>query len=569
MAEPSSVPDPVFELASHLVDDYAAACPVQASMAGVPGVFDGWNDYSPEGGTEVRRILAGFRDRLVRLPAPRDRFGELARRVVGDFIDEQLDYFDSRDNLLDLNNIESPFQHLRVVFDVMDTTAEGGWEAVAKRLETIDRPFKGYRVALEEGGRRGLVPAQRQVKATIAQARAHASPESSLHSILSTYDASGGKDRALRARLAGGVDHARASYAQFAEFLESFFAKATPKDAVGRERYARAAKAFLGADIDLEETYAWGFEEVASIEASMARIASRLQPGASTRQVIEALQRSPDQVITDVDRFLDLMRERQERALSELLGTHFDVPQPIRKLEVKLAPEGGPLGAYYIPPSDGFRRPGTVYYAPGSEKRFTLFSEITTAYHEGFPGHHLQCGLQVYLADRLSRLHRLFVVCSGYAEGWALYAEQLMDELGYFDKPEYVLGMHMAKLFRSYRVAADIGMHLGLPIPKSFDYRPGERWQWEHCVELLSQRAFVARDFSESEATRYLGWPGQAISYKVGERVILDLRREMRATLGSAFDLRRFHDAVLGTGSVGLEVLRDWVRKELAPGATA
>jgi uncharacterized protein (DUF885 family) len=154
-------------------------------------------------------------------------------------------------------------------------------------------------------------------------------------------------------------------------------------------------------------------------------------------------------------------------------------------------------------------------------------------------------------------------VCSGYAEGWALYAEQLMDELGYFDRPEYVLGMHMAKLFRAYRVAADIGMHLELPIPHSFGWRGGERWRWEHCVELLSQRAFVAREFSESEATRYAGWPGQAISYKVGERVILDLRKEMRATLGDRFDLKRFHDAVLGTGSVGLDLLRGWVREEL------
>lgn len=565
MAAPSSVTDPVYGLADRLVDDFANACPVQASMAGVPGVFDGWNDYSPEGGAAVRGLLARYRAQLDALPPATDRFGKLARRVVGDFLAEQLDYYDSGDNLLDLNNIESPVQHMRVVFDVMDTSGPGGWEAAATRLETIERPIGAYRAALEEGARRGLVPAQRQVKATLAQSRVHASADSSFLALVQAYDASGGTDASLRARLERGVQNARAAYGAFADFLQGFHEKATPTDALGRERYARSARAFLGADIDLEETYAWGFEEVASIEAAMADITRKLAPGSSTRAFVEALQQSPEQVVTDADRFLALMRERQERALSELLGTHFDVPEPIRRLDVKLAPEGGALGAYYIPPSDGFRRPGTVYYAPGTEKRFTLFSEITTAYHEGFPGHHLQCGLQVYFADRLTRLHRLFVVCSGYAEGWALYAEQLMDELGYFDKPEYVLGMHMAKLFRAYRVAADIGLHLGLPIPKSFDYCPGEIWRWEHCVDLLSRRAFVARDFAESEATRYLGWPGQAISYKVGERVILDLRREMQGKLGPRFDLRRFHDAVLGTGSVGLEVLRDWVREELAP----
>jgi uncharacterized protein (DUF885 family) len=454
-------------------------------------------------------------------------------------------------------------QFMRVVFDTMDTTSEGGWEAVAKRLETIATPLAQYRASLEEGARRGLVPAQRQVAAALAQAKVHASPGSSFRSLVGSYDAAGGKDAALRTRLERGVDTARAAYDDFGAFLQQLHAKATPRDAFGRERYARAAKRFLGTDVDLEETYAWGFEEVAKIEAAMSELSGRIMPGKTTREVVAALEQSPEQLITDTDRFLELMRERQQRALSELLGTHFDVPEPIRHIEVKLAPEGGPLGAYYIPPSDGFRRPGTVYYSRGEEARFTLFSEVTIAYHEGFPGHHLQCGLQVYFADRLSRLHRLFVTCSGYAEGWALYAEQLMDELGYFDKPEYVLGMHMAKLFRAYRVAADIGMHLELPIPKSFDYAPGETWRWDHCVELLNQRAFAPRDFAESEATRYMGWPGQAISYKVGERVILDLRSEMKSALGGAFDLRRFHAAVLGTGSVGLDLLREWVREEL------
>ena len=176
MAAPSSVTDPVYGLADRLVDDFANACPLQASLAGVPGVFDRWNDYSPEGGAAVRGLLARYRAQLDTLPPATDRFGKLARRVVGDFIAEQLDYYDSGDNLLDLNNIESPVQHMRVVFDVMDTSAPGGWEAAAKRLETIEQPLGAYRVALEEGARRGLVPAQRQVKATLAQSRVPAVP---------------------------------------------------------------------------------------------------------------------------------------------------------------------------------------------------------------------------------------------------------------------------------------------------------------------------------------------------------------------------------------------------------
>jgi uncharacterized protein (DUF885 family) len=114
----------------------------------------------------------------------------------------------------------------------------------------------------------------------------------------------------------------------------------------------------------------------------------------------------------------------------------------------------------------------------------------------------------------LSRHHLLLVCCSGYAEGWALYAEQLMEELGYYERSSYVLGMHLAKLFHTCRIVADIGMHLELRIPESFSFHGGEAWSYDLCVELLVERAFVDRPFAESEAVRYLGWPGQAISYK-------------------------------------------------------
>jgi uncharacterized protein (DUF885 family) len=563
MADAIPKDDPVFALSSDLVDAYSAASPVMASMAGVPGAWSGWDDYSPAGAERMRALLTGYRDRLAALAPPGERWGKLARSVTAEFIDDKLSYYEHGDHLCDLNNIESPLQHMRMVFDVMDTSADGGWEAVAERLENIGRAHASYRAALEEGARRGLVPAKRQVAAALSQARTHASDSSSFRGILRAFDASGHPGSALRTRIERAVEVARAAYGPLSEFLEAFQQRAADKDAIGPERYARAARRFLGTDIDLMETYAWGFSEIETIERSMRELAARISPGKSVAEIVADLQRSPEQLVTDTEAFLRIMRQRQERALAELLGTHFEVPEPIRTIEIKLAPEGGALGAYYVPPSDGFTRPGTVFYAPGADPKFTLFSEITTAYHEGFPGHHLQCGLQVYYADKLSRLHRLFVVCSGYAEGWALYAEQLMDELGYYDRPEYVLGMHMAKLFRACRVVADIGMHLELAIPASFDFHPGQKWTWEHCVELLVERAFAKRDFAESEATRYLGWPGQAISYKVGERAILDLRREMREGLGSGFDLRSFHQAVLGTGSVGLDLLRDAVRSEM------
>ncbi|MFO0552663.1 MAG: DUF885 domain-containing protein [Polyangiaceae bacterium] len=556
--------DPIFALSNEYVDAFCALSPISASMAGVPGDFDGWDDYSPEGAERALAVHRSFLQRLEALPIASDPWARLARNVMGDFLREKIAYYESGDHLCDLNNIECPLQHVRVVFDVMDLSTAGGWGAATRRLATLDKALSHYRAALEEGARRGLVAAQRQVRATREQARLQASEKSSYYDLLSTFDKSDIKDGALRAALAAGIESTRAAFAEFGRFLDGYLEKATPKDAVGEARYRRSVRRFLGMELDLEETYAWGFKEIAAIEGAMRDVAAKIAPGKSVPDLIAELSSSPDQLIADIDQFLAIMRDRQNRALSELYGTHFDVPDPVKKIEVRLAPAGGALGAYYYPPNENFTRPGTVYYAPAEGHKYALFSEITTAYHEGFPGHHLQCGLQVYLADRLSRLHRLFVVCSGYAEGWALYAEQLMEELGYLDKPEYVLGMHMAKLFRACRVVADIGMHLELTIPASFDFHPGETWGYDLCVELLTKRAFVPSEFAMSEATRYLGWPAQAISYKVGERVILGLRTDLKTKLGDKFDLKRFHEVVLSTGSVGLDLLRDVTRESFA-----
>ncbi|MBL8743583.1 MAG: DUF885 domain-containing protein, partial [Myxococcales bacterium] len=387
--------DPVFDLSSSFVDDYSKVSPVSASMAGVPGVHDGWDDYSPAGGAKVLALVNTYAARLAALPPATDARGKLARRVMAEFLDEKVVYYRHDDNLVDLNNIESPFQHMRVVFDVMDKDTIEGWRAVAKRLETIDVALASYRAALEAGAAKGFTAAKRQVRAALAQAKNHASDKSSFRSIVAGFDAAAVGDASLAARLAAGVVHAQKTYAAFAPFLEEYLAKATDDDAFGRERYLRASKAFLGLDIDPLETYAWGFREIRAIEAAMAEVATRIMPGKTVAEVIAALQTSPEQLVDNTTAFIKLMQERQERALAELMGTHFDVPAPVRRIDIKLAPTGGALGAYYIPPNEDFTRPGTVFYAPAEGQKFTIFSEITTAYHEGFPGHHLQCGLQV------------------------------------------------------------------------------------------------------------------------------------------------------------------------------
>ena len=161
-------------------------------------------------------------------------------------------------------------------------------------------------------------------------------------------------------------------------------------------------------------------------------------------------------------------------------------------------------------------------------------------------------------ADLLNRWQRLLCWVSGHGEGWALYSERLMDELGYLDDPGDRLGMLDMQGFRAARVIVDIGLHLELEIPKDnpFGWRPGERWTPDLVVEFMRIHSRMDDAMLDFEVLRYLGWPGQAPSYKVGERIWLEARADAQARHGDDFDLRAFHRAALDLGSIGLDPLR-------------
>ena len=222
-----------------------------------------------------------------------------------------------------------------------------------------------------------------------------------------------------------------------------------------------------------------------------------------------------------------------------------------------ISPPGGAAAMYYTGPSEDFSRPGRTWYPTQGRTTFPLWREVSTCYHEGVPGHHLQVAQVKYLAKELSRFQRAFGYISGHGEGWALYAERLMGELGYLDDPAYELGMLGAQAMRAVRVIVDIGMHLELAIPMSERYHPGETWTGALALPFVIERSCEPEDFMRSEVDRYLGWPGQAISYKVGERVWLEARADAQRRHGSEFDLKRFHSYALDLGGMGLGPLRD------------
>ncbi len=363
----------------------------------------------------------------------------------------------------------------------------------------------------------------------------------------------------LLADLDASIGHAKVAYASATDWLaQHYLPKAPESDSVGRARYVASAEQFLGESIDPEALYDWGWSELARLAERLVELCGRIDPQASPATVVERLKTDPAFGASGQDAFIDIMQNRQQQALEALDGSHFDVPPPVRQILVKAAPPGGALAPYYLPPSEDFSRPGCVWYPIGDRTFFPLYDEVTTAYHEGFPGHHLQVGWQAAMGEELSRFHRLLVWYPGSGEGWALYAEHLMGELGFLEEVAHEIGLVTSQLFRSARVVIDIEWHCELSIPGDQSFHPGETWSFDLATELLRDVAFIEASFADSEATRYAGWPGQAISYKVGEKAILDLRDEL--SLEDDFDTKRFHADLLSVGSIGLDLMRELVR---------
>ncbi|MCP3936696.1 MAG: DUF885 domain-containing protein [Actinomycetia bacterium] len=555
------MPD-IFHVSSTALETIHELDPVLATFEGDYSNSSEWTDLSPDGFAAQREFWSTTRSASLAAAAD-GRDGELAKRVMVDEADLRLADLDRGWTVRDLNNIASPWQYIREVFHHCPAVTHDDWNALAARLETIDQPIDSYFASLEAGVAVGEVPARRQVEIAIEQGHDTAGDESSFDAISGFFDAAVAADPALesmRDRIDTAIVNAKAEFARGTTWLsERLLPVAPDNDALGRDRYVAAARVWLGADLDPVETYEWGWSEIARLREDLVVACDRVVAGGSVDEVLNLLMTDPTRAAADADEFLDLMQQRQEQALADLEGSHFDVDPRIRHVEVTAAPPGGAASPYYSAPSEDFSRPGRVWYPMEGRKSFPLYDEITTAYHEGFPGHHLQVGTQVTMGDRLSRFHRVAIWNPGSGEGWALYAERLMGELGYLDKPDYEVGLLMSQLMRACRIVIDIGCHLELPIPTSSPVASGGRWSYEVAVQMLTEVAHQTPHAARSEAVRYLGWPGQAISYKVGEQAILDLRDEWIAANGSG-DLRRFHAEVLAIGSVGLDLTRSLVR---------
>ena len=548
-------------LAEAHLDASVALSPLEATYLGVPGQDHALDDLSVEGLRAQRDLAARTLEQLDRVGVEDDvdRVTAAALRERLGLEVEELDLVLEGRAPVELNVLASAPQTLRDIFDIMAKDTAEQWENITARLEALPAAVEGYVSALRWSAERGQVAPRRQVDRVAEQCRDQAGDEASTFDTL-TVEAQE-QPEALRSRLAAAIAGAKDAFGSLAAFLEDELSAQAPEaDACGPEVYALRSRGFLGARIDLEETYSWGQQELARITAMMQETAEQIRPGASIKEAVAVLDEDPRYQLEGTDALQEWMQVKADEAVANLADTHFDVPGPVRTIECMIAPSQTG-GIYYTGPSEDFSRPGRMWWSvPKGVTRFSTWRELTTVYHEGVPGHHLQIGQTVYRSELLNRWRRMASWTSGHGEGWALYSEWLMADLGYMDDPGDRMGLLDGQALRAARVVLDIGVHCGFEAPAELG---GGEWTYDKAWQFLVEHVNMDEAFLRFELDRYLGWPGQAPSYKIGERLWLELRDRVREQEGEDFDLKAFHRRALDLGGLGLDTLRAAVLGQL------
>ncbi|MGX1488873.1 DUF885 domain-containing protein [Streptomyces tendae] len=547
------------EVADAYVDELVALDPFTGTYLGVKESSSRLPDLSPAGQealAELQRATLARLDEAERRPGADSDSERRCARLLRERLTAELAVHDADEGLRAVGNMATPAHTVREIFTVTPSETDEDWAAIAERLRAVPAAYAGYRESLELGLERKLYAAPRPTATFVGQLTEWAGADGGRGWF---EDFAAGGPEALRAELDEAARAATAAVAGLRDWMRDVYTPAIEgaPNTVGRDRYARWVRYFNGIDLDLDEAYAYGWSEYHRLLGEMRKEAERVLPGAATPWVALAHLDEHGKHIEGVDEVRDWLQGLMDEAIEKLDGTHFELAEPVRKVESRIAPPGGAAAPYYTPPSEDFSRPGRTWLPTMGQTRFPVYDLVSTWYHEGVPGHHLQLAQWVYVAGNLSRYQASIGMVSANAEGWALYAERLMDELGFLTDPEHRLGYLDAQMMRAARVIVDIGMHLELEIPADSPFHPGERWTPELAQEFFGAHSSRPADFVESELTRYLTIPGQAIGYKLGERAWLLGREKARQRRGDAFDLKAWHMAALSQGSLGLDDLVD------------
>lgn len=345
------------------------------------------------------------------------------------------------------------------------------------------------------------------------------------------------------------------AYRKFGQFVKEEYA---PKGRAepgmwslpdGGERYAWAVKESTTTNLTPEEIHQIGLREVARIEGEMAQVAKKLgyQDVKSLNAAIESdpklKARSREHIIEQYRQYIDQMYTK----LPALFGRLPKAKVEVTKVEEFREKEAS--GAQYIPGAPDGSRPGRVMVNTGDFANRKIISNESTAYHEGVPGHHLQ----LTIAQELPELppFRQQGGYTAFVEGWALYSERLGKEVGFYQDPYSDYGRLQDEMLRAIRLVVDTGFHY-------------KKWTRDQVVQFFRDHSAVDEVDIQSETDRYIVWPGQALAYKIGQLDILELREKAKKELGKRFDVRNFHDQILGAGALPLDLLEARIDRWIA-----
>ena len=543
---------PIDKLANEVIALAVSRYPSYATYLGRPGGERDMDDHSPDALKQDRDDAASAKAKLENL-TPLDDVDEVTKDALLQSLNKEIRTYESGLYFRNMNNIASPAQDVRSIFDISPTATEQDWDNLASRMNKVGKSLEGYAETLRVGIANNDAPAKRQVEEVLNQVKQITAENGFFKEFAKNAKAQSSElSPSLKAELAKAAEAATEGYAKFGEFLaQELLPKASSKDAIGKERYKLLSERFLGAVIDPDETYEWGKEELARIVKEQTEVANQIKPGATVAEAVEILDKDPSKKLHGTDALQAWMQKLSDQAIEKLSGTHFDIAEPLKKLECMIAPTKHG-GIYYTGPTDDFSRPGRMWWSvPEGVNEFNTWRETTTVYHEGVPGHHLQIGQSVYVKDTLNDWRRLASFTSGHGEGWALYAERLMDELGFLSDPADKLGMLDGQRMRAARVVLDIGVHT-----EKQKLDGSGVWDFDYALNFMRGNVNMSPEFVRFEVTRYFGWPGQAPAYKVGQRIWEQIRDDYKARKGASFDIKEFHRTALNLGGLGLDTLR-------------
>jgi len=536
--------------------------PEWASLLGDKRFNDRWSDFSQAGIDADLKASGEFLKRFEALDTAGFPLQEqLNRELMVRQLRQNIDGARFKDWEMPLAQNSGVHIDTPMIISALSFETVKDYEDYIKRLRTLPKLFEQTRVQMDNGVRDKLMPPQFLIPKIVKQCEdvaamkpadsPYAEPLKKFPKDFSAAD----KARLTKEVLAAVKNDVAPAYKKLAVYTKAKYLPHGRKEVGmwslpdGAARYTFKAKSSTTTEMTPEQIHQLGLSEVARIEAQMLETAKKLGFN-DLKTFNKALADKPELHPKSRQEILDLYQKYTDQMYTQLPAQFGILPKG--KVEIKSVEEfreKGAPAASYMPGSPDGKRPGRVMVNTGDfEHRSTIGIE-TTALHEGVPGHHMQ----LTIAQEIQGLpdFRQQGNYTAYAEGWALYSERLGEELGFFKDPYSFYGHLQDEMLRAIRLVVDTGLHY-------------KQWKREQVVDFFHDHSGIEEVDVQSETDRYIVWPGQALGYKIGQLKILELRDYARKELGERFDIRAFHDQVLGAGALPMDVLETHIKEWVA-----